>query len=265
MSTDSGKNLIWISLMLLVGLTGLWAQLPRTISPEEVPSLTDDKGFKQGLWRIEGKKNSYEEGVFVDGKKSGIWKGYFASGKLRHEITYLNGLARGAAVFYFEDGNVNEQGYWDVNHWEGDYKYYYENGQMAYHFQFNENGKREGAQRYYHENGVLKYQGNWLNGKTEGAIRIYNSKGQLESVRNYVNGKFASSEEQVLPADESMEAFDGTGTFTLYDKQGLMRQKGYFEDGNFIRGEWYRYDEQGKLKYTDIYFDGVKTEQIAAN
>ena len=49
------------------------------------------------------------------------------------------------------NGKLSEEGLWQNNVWVGAYKYYYENGQMAYEFNYNSQGKREGPQKYYHE------------------------------------------------------------------------------------------------------------------
>ena len=116
-------------------------------------------GLREGYWRIEGKNGKLEEGNYKSGKKDGEWKTTNASGQLKSVITFVNGEAIGKAIFYFDDGKVMEEGYWNIDHWEGSYERYHENGNKACQFTYDNRGRRQGQQLYFHENGKVMYDG----------------------------------------------------------------------------------------------------------
>ena len=117
-------------------------------------------GVRQGKWRIEGRNGKVEEGEYVDGKKHGEWTMTDKDGVLRSRVTFENGKAKGMAIYYFPDGTVMEKGIWNIDHWEGDYERYYQNGKKSCQFHYDDRGRRTGQQTYYHENGNLMFDGN---------------------------------------------------------------------------------------------------------
>ena len=218
-------------------------------------------GLREGYWRIEGKNGKLEEGNYKSGKKDGEWKTTNANGQLKSVITFVNGEAIGKAIFYFDDGKVMEEGYWNIDHWEGSYERYHENGNKACQFTYDNRGRRQGQQLYFHENGKVMYDGVWFQGKINGTLSVYNDKGQKTMERVYdETGKFQGSEDiipTVQPADPYAE-FKGTGTFTLFNVDGTVGRKGHFVNGTLINGEIYIYNENGKRIRTDVYKDGKK-------
>ena len=51
-------------------------------------------------------------------------------------------------------------------------------------------GKKEGEYSWYYENGQLNWKMNFKDGKREGAYFRYDRNGQLVEKRNYKDGKF---------------------------------------------------------------------------
>jgi antitoxin component YwqK of YwqJK toxin-antitoxin module len=92
-------------------------------------------------------------------------------------------------ILYDINGNIQEEGIWRGDRWEGKYILYYENGNPKYEFEYSKNGLRDGIQRYYHENGTLQIEGLWQDGKENGIIHEYNENGELVSEVKYANGK----------------------------------------------------------------------------
>ncbi|MEQ8908534.1 MAG: hypothetical protein RIC95_05050 [Vicingaceae bacterium] len=97
-----------------------------------------------------------------------------------------------AYTLHYENGKVEEVGHWRAYRNVGEFKRYYQNGQLAQHFNFTESGKRDGVQRYYFENGNLRAIGKWRNGLPIGEIRIYNEVGQLIETLKYEDGNYDS-------------------------------------------------------------------------
>lgn len=210
-------------------------------------------GKREGLWRIFSEKGGYEEGSYTSGRKDGVWVATYESGTTKSVITYRDGDAKGKVTFYYPNGNVMEEGFWAIDHWEGEYKYYYKNGTLSYHFKYNPQGIRQGEQLYYHDNGKILYSGIWLEGKVTGALSVYNANGVKIIERQYENGVLKNTV-QLKPAnsttngdalDEGEGAFKGTGDYTLYDLKGNVSKKGYFVKGQLHDGIEYIYNERG--------------------
>lgn len=241
-------------IMILMALTTM-----AIAQTNEINQVID--GLREGYWRIEGKNGKTEEGNYTNGKKDGEWKTTNANGQLKNIITYVKGEAIGKAIFYFDDGKVMEEGYWNIDHWEGAYGRYHENGNKACQFNYDNRGRRQGQQLYFHENGKVMYDGVWFQGKINGTLSVYNDKGQKTMERIYdESGKFQGSEDIVpttQPVDPYAE-FKGTGKFTLFNIDGTVGRKGQFVNGELIDGEIYIYNESGKKIRTDVYKGGKK-------
>ncbi len=237
---------------VVIWLLGLATSL---VAQETQNAMVDGK--RHGQWRVEGKNGQIREGVYEYGKETGVWKTYDKDGSLKSLITYVRGQAVGEATFYFPDGRIMEQGYWNIDHWEGGYERYHENGNKACKFNYDNRGRREGEQIYYHENGKNLYEGRWNAGKIKGALSIYDEKGRKSMERTYdESGNFQGVAETA--ADKTLDTFRGTGNYTLFNPDnGKVDKKGYFENGLLINGTRYIYDAAGKLVKTETYSNGV--------
>lgn len=229
-------------------------------------------GLRQGPWRIEGRSGKTDQGNYVDGKKDGEWVTTASDGVVRSRVTFTNGVPKGPATYYYPDGSVMESGYWNVDHWEGSYARFHNNGNKSCDFQYDSKGKRTGTQTYYHENGKVMFQGQWQSGKINGPLSVYNEEGRKVMERNYdADGKFqgkldieipkakqpnSSSTTQQSPAPST--TFQGSGDFTIYDSRGRKELTGTFKNGKLVTGDKYIYDANGKLIRIDKYRDGKK-------
>jgi antitoxin component YwqK of YwqJK toxin-antitoxin module len=229
---------------------------------------------KQGLWYFFANNGQRvtEYGEYLDNRKHGLWTTFFPSGKKKHEITYKNGKSIGPAKFFYESGDVSEEGYWNLDHWEGHYKFYHSNGQLAYDWHYNQHGKRTGEQKYYYENGQVKYTGTWENGKTTGALKVFDNSGMLIAERVYENGKFARSIDAKnrdtinLPVTaDKMAQFTGTGYHTVFNMDGKTEKKGFFVKGKLFNGEHLIYKENGDLSKKLVYKNGQLVQTVTGN
>lgn len=186
---------------------------------------------------------------------------------------------------YHENGKISEEGNWKNNRWVGNYKLYYENGQVQHQFVFNASGKREGAQTYYYENGQVAIEGNFVNGKESGVIKEYHENGDLKAEKNFNDGAVdvASIKEYepkkpivkikeapvdnapkvVLNADEKPNGATTKGPLVLngqnitYNKNKQITKDGIFKDNRLMDGKAYIYDENGILQRIAKYRNGV--------
>ena len=157
----------------------------------------DENNLRQVFWQILNKikklpgykdDQKVEEGNYADSKKTGIWKQFFATGKVKNEITFANNRPSGYAKMYYENGNIMEEGQWENNRWTGEYKQYYENGTLYYDWKYSNQGKREGDQKYFHQNGKVMIEGNWADGKENGVIKEYYDDGSLKAEKVFNGG-----------------------------------------------------------------------------
>lgn len=102
---------------------------------------------------------------------------------MKSKIEFQNGRPDGYAIMYNENsGKPSEEGIWRNNRWMGNYKLYYENGNVQHEFTFNASGKREGEQVYHYEDGKTMIKGNWQNGKESGTITELWPDGTIKKV-----------------------------------------------------------------------------------
>lgn len=218
-------------------------------------------GKREGVWRIVGKSGKVDVGKYVGGQKDGEWVTMSADSVVRSRVTFVRGIPQGMATYYYADGGVMESGYWNVDHWEGEYARYYDNGKKSCEFTYDAEGRRTGKQSYYHENGALMFEGEWREGKIKGALAIYNEEGRKVMERNYdEGGKYQGSQELVIEEGDKGEskAFRGSGSFTIYDERGRKEQTGTFKDGKLVNGDKFVYDENGKLVRVETYKNGKR-------
>ncbi|MCC7051015.1 MAG: toxin-antitoxin system YwqK family antitoxin [Bacteroidia bacterium] len=202
--------------LFVAGKVGL-AQSFEVIGKDTI-NFVDENNLRQGFWVILNKvkklpgykeDSKVEEGAFKDSKKSGMWKQFFASGKIKNEITYANNRPNGYARMYFENGNIMEEGMWDNNRWVGTYKQYYESGKVYYDWNYNNQGKREGEQKYYYESGKTMIEGNWKEGKENGSVKEYYENGTLKAERVFNDGSIDIAASKEYAETGAAHALDG--------------------------------------------------------
>lgn len=91
-------------------------------------------------------------------------------------------------IVYFDNGKIQEKGYWFDNKNQGKFERFYENGNPSQVFYFDKYGKRDGVQKYYYENGKVKLIGTWIEGKEHGDILYYDESGLIVKVKKIYVG-----------------------------------------------------------------------------
>ncbi|WP_415370845.1 toxin-antitoxin system YwqK family antitoxin [Patiriisocius sp. Uisw_047] len=137
-----------------------------------------------------------------------------------------NGERTGEWKYYYENGQLESILKYENGFLKGEMKYYYENGQLSLIGKW-ENGQPIGEWKSYHENGQLYNIGKNENGKKTGEWKFYHENGQLHNIGKYENGK-------------------KTGEWKFYHKNGQLHNIGKYENGERT-GEWKYYDENGNF------------------
>jgi len=226
-------------------------------------NLVDEENLKQGYWIEYCNGTKIREGNYIDNKKTGIWKNYRKTGSLSYTIRFTKGVPNGEMCSYYSDGKLLEKGIWVIDHWEGEYYSYFENGKLSAHFFFNKYGKRTGYQEYYYENGTLKISGSWKNGNKEGTIREYYEDGSVKCNKIFCNGITNPELHEEFPKGVKLAEkrkgkivsamFSGNGYHVFYNKNQQTDREGDFKNGKLINGKRYYYNLKGILQKTAIY------------
>jgi antitoxin component YwqK of YwqJK toxin-antitoxin module len=183
---------------------------------------------------------------------------------------------------YHDNGKIKEEGLWKNNRWVGDYKLYYDNGQVQQAFKFSPSGKRSGPQIYYYENGQVMIQGDFNEGKEAGVITEFYENGDIKSEKSFNDGNIdiaatktyepkkpipvKAPEEKVeappitvnktIEKDNLGKTFNGEGYWKLYNSNKQVSKDGTFAKSRLMDGKVYYYDDDGILTRIAVYKGG---------
>ncbi len=156
--------------------------------------MTDVVGVPDGDWKIYNENGRLEsEGRYFKSKFDGDWKFYYPDGKLLRTASF-NGVRA-----YNYGGNFIT----------GDFKEFYNSGQLAVHKLYNEEGLQDGEALVYYENGNIFERADFEQGRIM-EFQQYKPDGQP-----YDNDTFQN----------------GSGTIKVYNIQGELAQEGVMENG----------------------------------
>lgn len=154
-----------------------------------------------------------------------VVKDYYQSGELKVKREVKGEKEHGRTVWYYENGNIEE----DLNYVDGELhglqKYYYEDGTLkreTYYFNDIENGEFKD----YYPNGKLYAKVNVIKGKREGVAEIFYKSGKLK--QSY-----------------SIHSDSLDGDFSSYYENGKLHVHAVYDMGKAIYVK--KYDEKGKL------------------
>ena len=83
-------------------------------------------GEKNGEWKFRSGDN-IEEGKYIIGLRDGIWKSYYPDGTLRFRGGFSQGNADGKHTYYYENGRIKEERYYQMGIREKTWKKFDEN------------------------------------------------------------------------------------------------------------------------------------------
>jgi len=108
--------------------------------------------------------------------------------KLIVKFNVVNGFKEGEFSLLTLDGSFAVQGYMNKNKNDGNWKYYYEGGQLECTGDFD-NDDPTGKWKWFYPNGVLKCEGMFVKGKPQGIWRKYSIDGTARLIINYHFGE----------------------------------------------------------------------------
>ena len=150
-------------------------------------------------------QGNYYSGGIQNNLMHGKGKIYYKDGNVQYEGDFINDKFDGNGIYFDKDGNYYD-GKWKKGLRHGKGITYFKDGRKQYDGDFV-NGKAEGKGKYYYEDGNY-YVGLWKNDLKDGKGTIY-----------YKNGKVKFE-----------------GYFTEDKAEGIGKY--YYEDGSYYEGEW---------------------------
>jgi uncharacterized protein len=84
-------------------------------------------GEKNGEWKFKS-GDFTEEGKYIIGLKDGIWKSFYPNGNLKFKGSFVQGNPDGKQTFYYEDGKLMEEQYFQMGIREKAWTKYNDNG-----------------------------------------------------------------------------------------------------------------------------------------
>ena len=155
-------------------------------------------------------------------------KNYYDNGQLKevYEVD-SKGQKHGKFQAFYENGQLLESSKYKNNLLEGKRYFYYQNGQIEEE-QFYVKGKLEGNQYGFHENGQLKFKSVNKENKLTGEYFSYYDNGQKRLYLNFLN---------------DLE----NGPFEEYHRNGVIKWRGTYRNGNKEYGLLEQFDETGEL------------------
>ncbi len=178
------------------------------------PNKTDDKNVRQGLWTVYYTKNwqetstkdsivFYSVGELKDNQWNGLCVDYDAkTNQKKNELTYLNGIENGLAIYYQTNGKVKAKGKF-----------------LA--------GKKDGTWNWYYASGKIESEFNFLAGKKEGKYKKMSEKGEILEEYVFKNDQKQETDYDLLVAQASKLFEEGKfiEVLTTYEKIKVVAEK----------------------------------------
>jgi antitoxin component YwqK of YwqJK toxin-antitoxin module len=129
---------------------------------------------------------------YVNGKLDGEYKEWWIinegeySGPLASQSFYKKGVRQGEYKTWFESGQLYVDTNYKDNVYHGEYKSYYEDG-MKYIEASYINGKLEGEYKEWHENGQLQKLVYYKKGKKNGEFKVWHETGHQYVIMKFKN------------------------------------------------------------------------------
>lgn len=168
--------------------------------------------------------------------------------------------SQGDWTYYYNNGNVSANGHFNDGNYSGKWEEYYSNGTPYYKYEYV-NGKKNGEAYYYFENGNLRNKIEYKDDSLHGPYQKYTYFGSVREEGTYTNNKENGSfisYHQNGKKDIDATALNGklNGTYTRYYADGSLHIKAEMKNGDFA-GPFSMYYPDGTKKVEANYENGL--------
>ena len=236
------------------------------------------------------------EKTYLGSQPHGIWKKYDTSGVVIEGVVYQLGVVVGEGIInekgikqghwkeYYKEGVLRAEGDYKDGARVGSWKFFHPNGKTEQLGKYRKGGKPHGLWIWYYESGAVRREENFINGKEDGEMIQYSEEGKVLEKGEYVDGlkegdwelntgdyiekgKYIEGlmygEWVGIYRSTGKKAFIGeyiddepNGKHIYYYPTGRKMLEGKYQLGLKV-GDWKRYDENGVLKITIQYKNGI--------
>lgn len=164
-----------------------------------------------------------------------VKKTYWDNGKVKSELSYVNGELNGRCVWYMANGKPQMEVTYCDNKMHGLLRRWYENGNLMEESWYNM-GVQDSVFRAYSLRGLLVEEGYYADGKLNGQYRRWYENGQV-----FQDGQYA---------DDMMD-----GSWLIFYSDGSLASKADFDKGTGVQTS---YEQSGYRCLVTNYVDNVK-------
>lgn len=189
---------------------------------------------------------------------------YYNNGKIKSNISVVDGIKNGPVFNYFENGSLAVKGYFSNDQRDKKWYFYDENTKKLVAIENYKNGNLEGEQFYYYPNGKLKLQGNYKDNIRVGFWQMYDEEGNLSVQNIFLDGEKVISvaifqkNGNILCSGLTKEGLrEGLreGTWQYFDENSKPLYDVEYKNG-ILDGEWKAYDKDGNIIISGYYNNG---------
>jgi uncharacterized protein len=184
---------------------------------------------------------------YSKGKLDGEQKSYHKNGLAQAVVTYRDGVLNGLKALWDENGNLIEEGWYEMGNLQGRFFHREADGrEVVFHYKDN---RREGVHQAFYASvdggpRVKAFEANYVNGKIEGEVSEYSETGAKLASTIYRHGK-------------------KNGRSCLYSEEGkLLMVMEFVDDVN--HGPMVQYFPNGRILKSVTFVEGQKHgEEVA--
>ncbi len=192
------------------------------------------KGRKDGLKISYLDKETIREN-FRNDIKEGYSNYYYADGKIKMSVPFVNGMEQGFGKEYGNDGTI-------ITLTE------YKRGFIVDRLRINRkdgNGWKQGRWYIFWENGNIRQEGRYRDDRMEGYFKDYSENGDLLKISKYTNGVLQPEAAEITKLEVQNE----------YYPDGKIKVSSMFRNG-ISEGVKREYNTEGKIEKGYIYSNG---------
>jgi antitoxin component YwqK of YwqJK toxin-antitoxin module len=186
-------------------------------------------------------------GPYKDNQPFGIHKIYDETGKVKRADIYDSGrvVASGAIndgdqqegdwKEFYENGDLKDEGKYENGIKVGDWKYLFHDGKKFETGKYDKKGKQTGTWLWYFEDGNLRRSSSFSRGQEDGDFAEYNDSGKIITRGEYADG-----------------LKEGKWVYQLGNFKSVGKYSGDLEDSTWTE----YYNDNGKVRFTGKYSQG---------
>ena len=129
---------------------------------------------------------------------TGVCISYHENSKRQRVAKFVDGKEQDTSYSYYKTGSPWTITGWDNGIENGEWKFWYENGNLAWENTY-ELGQKTGTWRFFFEDGSIKKVLNYKNDLLDGECKYYKKGGKLKKLVNYRSGEFNGELYYLLP------------------------------------------------------------------